>query len=568
MEEIDPMNRTLMLFLFCVQIIFAQKEIPTDYFDNPLKIPLELSGTFGELRSNHFHAGLDIRTQQREGIPVYAPADGYVNRIKVSHFGYGKALYIQHPNGYSTVYAHLREYAGAIQDYVKKEQYKKQSYEVEMFPGAGELQVKKGDLIGYTGNTGSSGGPHLHYEIRDASSRPMNPKLFGVDITDSRKPLINSVFVYPIGEDAHVNQDANLKQLRLIPQKDGNYVTEKISAFGTLGFGVSAVDQQDSANNRNGVYKIETFYNGQQKMDVVFDRISFDETRYVNRYTDYAYNAEHKTRIQKLFIEKNNPLSIFKNSHQNGFVTVADSTDGVYTIVVSDFKENTVTVTIPVEGKQLPIKNLKTQPEYTHHIFAREGSEIVTENFKVYIPGGALYDDAYLQVSEKDGVLYLHKDNIPIQNNITIQADVSHIDTKDKDKVYIGKLNNKGEVSYLNTNRSGNTLSAKTRNFGNFTLAVDSNPPTIVPVNFADKQWISNNKTLELKIEDKETGIKGYRATVNGKWILMEYEHKKNLLTYNFDDGVISDSENNLQVIVTDNVGNSTKFEAVFYRKN
>src|SRR5690554_2261216 len=179
---------------------FSQKPIPVDYFDLPLQIPIELSGTFGELRNDHFHSGLDIKTLQKEGIAIYAPADGYVHRIKVSHFGYGKALYIQHPNGYSTVYAHLKDYAGAIQEYVKKEQYRQQSYEVEMFPGVDVLKVRKGDLIGYTGNTGSSGGPHLHYEIRDASSRPMNPLLFGMDIPDTRKPLINSVFVYPVGD--------------------------------------------------------------------------------------------------------------------------------------------------------------------------------------------------------------------------------------------------------------------------------------------------------------------------------------------------------------------------------
>src|SRR5690606_36882031 len=190
----ELMRIPIIFFILMVTGAFAQ-QIPTDYFDNPLKIPLQLSGTFGELRSNHFHAGLDLRTQQREGIAIYAPADGYVHRIKVSHFGYRKALYIQHPNGYSTVYAHLKDYAGAIQEYVKKEQYRQQSYEVEMFPGVDVLKVRKVDLIGNTDNTRSSGGPHLHYEIRDAASRPMYPLHFGIDIPDTRKPMINSLFV-------------------------------------------------------------------------------------------------------------------------------------------------------------------------------------------------------------------------------------------------------------------------------------------------------------------------------------------------------------------------------------
>ena len=176
--------RLLFLTLFLGGLCYGQNSVPTDYFDNPLKIPLILSGSFGELRSNHFHSGLDIKTQQREGIPIYAPADGTVTRIKVGHYGYGKALYISHPNGYSTVYAHLQRYAGEIEEFVKQTQYARESYEVEMFPDAGKLKVNRGDLIGYTGNSGSSGGPHLHFEIRDGSSRPMNPLLFGIEIPD------------------------------------------------------------------------------------------------------------------------------------------------------------------------------------------------------------------------------------------------------------------------------------------------------------------------------------------------------------------------------------------------
>jgi len=229
------LKRTLNIFLMLLLVgasSLAQSNIPKDYFGKPLDIPLILSGSFGELRSNHFHSGLDIKTQQRTGLPVYAPADGYVSRIKVGHYGYGKALYIKHPNGYSTVYAHLERYAGKIQDYVKKQQYRKESYEIELFPKADLLPVYKGDLIGYSGNTGSSGGPHLHFEIRDASSRPMNPMLFGLDVPDTRRPLLNSVMVYPVGDSAHVDQRRSRKRLKLTPLGNGSYKAETIKAYG------------------------------------------------------------------------------------------------------------------------------------------------------------------------------------------------------------------------------------------------------------------------------------------------------------------------------------------------
>lgn len=543
------------------------EDIPQDYFEVPLRIPIQLSGTFGELRTNHFHAGLDIRTQQKQGIPIYAAADGFVNRIRVAHFGYGKALYIQHPNGYSTVYAHLQKYSGAIEEFVKKTQYEKESYEIQVYPKADQLPVKKGDLIGYTGNSGSSGGPHLHFEIRDNSARPMNPKLFGINVEDTRKPLINSVFVYPQGEDSHVNQNQNPQQLRLIPQTDGNYIAEKISAFGTLGFGISTVDQQNAANNRNGVFRIQTQHNGEKSIDIVFDRISFDETRYINRYSDYAYFKKHKSRIQKLFIERNNPLSILKSSKSNGFISVTDSLSSSYTIFVSDFNGNNVRITIPIEGAQLPIKTKKVTDEHNHIVAAREGATIVEGKFSIYIPPNSLYEDTFLQISSEGDILNFHQDNIPLHTNVTISVDVSNYEASDMDKVFIGKLNFRGEPYYSSTSRTGNVLSTKVREFGTYGLAIDTIPPVITAANFSDKQWISNHQTLQIKIDDLQSGIKNYRATINGKWILMEYEYKTKMLTYDFNDHKNSESENNLKLIVTDNVGNSSKFEATFYRK-
>ncbi|MEZ8002899.1 MAG: M23 family metallopeptidase [Patiriisocius sp.] len=561
------MNLLRILLVVSVFQLQAQKTIDPNYFSNPLDIPMILSGSFGELRNNHFHSGLDIKTQQRSGVPVYAPADGYVSRIKVGHYGYGKALYIKHPNGYSTVYAHLQKFEPAIQDFVKQNQYKKERYEIELFPKENSLLVKKGDLIAYTGNSGSSGGPHLHYEIRDSYSRPMNPMLFGLEIPDSKDPSITSVFAYPTSNDASVNNSMTPVKLRIIKQKDGTYKTEKISAYGKIGFGIAATDQQNGAYNKNGVYRIKTSYNGKPKIDIKFEKISFDETRYLNRYIDYTYFKEHKIKIQKLFRQTNNPLSIITQEDDNGFVDVADGFSSNFTIEIKDYQGNLTQIMVPVIGKKDSLVVKTELPKDLQYIPSESSSTIQRGVFTVDFPKNALYQGRYLDIKTSGDTLHLHRDNIPVHKNISISMDISNYNTLDKNKLYIARQAYKNTFYYTTTRRKNNILTAKTRTLGSYTLFMDTIAPSIKAVNFTDGKWISNNKTLKIKIEDSHSGISSYRATLNGKFILMEYNYKKDVLTYDFNDDIVTDTQNNLRLIVTDNVGNSSTFEAIFFRK-
>ena len=562
------MRKICLLFLFSGILSFGQSDLPTDYFANPLNINIILSGSFGELRSNHFHSGLDIKTQQREGIPVYASADGFVSRVNVQNFGYGKALYIEHPNGYTTVYAHLQRFAGDIQSYIKENQYKKETYEIEMFPEKTLIPVKKGDLIGYSGNTGGSGGPHLHFEIRDSSQRPMNPMLFGIVVPDNHPPIISSLFAYPIAEDSQINQHQERTKLRLIKQKDGSYKTEDFIAFGKIGFGVSTHDQLDGASNKNGVYTITTTLNNVAKFEVKFDKFSFSETRYLNRYTDYAYFKTNKSQIQKLFRESNNPLSIIVKEDDNGYVNIKDSLDYSYSINIKDFEGNSSLIIVPIKGKKMDILFPRDTLKTIDHIYADHAFSITKGKYSIYIPANSLYDDIYLDIQAKENILKLHEDVVPIHKNISITADISEYKDEDKDGLFIGKLTPWGKTYYVKTQRKGDKLTAITRNFGDFGIVSDTVEPVIQPINFSEGKWISNQNNLQIKITDALSGISSYRATINGKFILMEYEYKKDVITYDFNDAIIDESENNLQLIVIDNVGNSATFEAKFFRKN
>jgi len=562
--------RFLIFFTVIIsQFNFAQSKYPQDYFRHPLDIPLVLSGTFAELRSNHFHSGLDIKTQQREGLKVYATAQGFVSRIKISHWGYGKALYITHPNGYSSVYAHLQKFSPKIEAYVRERQYDKESFTIELFPGAEELPISADEIVAFSGNTGGSGGPHLHFEIRDNKQRPTNPMLFGVDIEDTKKPAIIGVFAYPDNPISHVNQSNNQIELRLIPQKNGDYFTEKINAFGKIGFGVVTWDRQDLAANKNGVSNIQTFFNGNKNLEIDFTQFSFGETGHINRLIDYTHFKKTKSRITKLYKESNNPLSLYKNLDNDGYVFIEDSTSSVYKLRIKDYKGNDTWLTIPIEGDLFNDVVPKTTGITDHYIKSDQSITLDEGNFSVSIPQNTFYDDFYMDFSVNNDTLNLHEAIIPVKKSFTISYDISNYSEADKNKLFIARLlGYKNQyISYSSTRKKGNTLSTKTKNLGKYALARDTDNPTIKPINFSNEKWLSKYRYLKLRVKDKTSGIRNYRATVNGKWILMEYDAKKGILVHDFNDNVVTDTKNNLKIIVTDNVGNSSTFEAIFYRK-
>ena len=558
----------LFLFGIAANVMFAQNKFPQDAFIKPLKIPTVFAGTFGELRSNHFHSGLDIKSQHRTGLEVVASASGYVSRIKVSHYGYGKALYITHPNGYTTVYGHLSKYGPAIEAYVKQKQYEAENYEVELFPNPDELVVTQGDLVAYSGNTGGSGGPHLHFEIRDKNERPMNAQLFGIQAPDHKDPILKDLVVYILSDSSHVNQSQKRQELRFTKQPDGTFLAEKIRAYGQIGFALGTIDQQDGANNSNGIYSIETSFNGEKYLEVKMDQFSFAETRYLNRMIDYELYEGDRKRVQKLFIERNNPLSIFTYEKNKGVIDLTQNgNSSVYTIKVKDFQGNTSTLVVPItiaKESILTPKEIKTTPYFVE---AETYKNFEVGDWEVFIPEGAFYDDYYLDITANTDALHLDEDLIPVHKYLRLAYDVSAFAVQDREKLYIGRVNYRGLLRYEGARLEDDHLTASINALGDFKVGIDTKPPKIQSLDFSDGKWISNLNEINFKITDEDTGIKSYRATINGKFALMEYEYKKNQLTYSFGDGISVSGANELKLIVTDNVGNSTTLEATFYRK-
>ncbi len=533
-----------------------------------MDIPLVLAGTFGELRSNHFHSGLDIKTQQREGLPIYAIGEGTVSRIKISHWGYGKVLYLAHPNGYTSVYAHLQKFSPAIDDYIKKLQYDKQSYEIEVFPDFGELKVEKGEVIAYSGNSGSSSGPHLHFEIRNSiSERPTNPLGYGLEVRDATNPTLEEVYAYPLSADAQVNQSNSKIELNFSRQPDGSYLANKLRAIGTIGFGINSYDRQDLAANRNGVYAVRQMVNGTVYTDLDFEDFSFTETRYINTLIDYEYYGKYNKRIQRMFRVPGNRLSIYNSLKNDGKIDIKEGLTYNVDLEIIDYEGNTTILHIPVEGTRELLINNREDEKTDTYVIANKPNNFDLGIAKVYFPANTFYEDFYMRLQKGTDTVTIHDNSVPAHRNFTITFDASKYDSESQRQLFIARLDERLNPSYASTYKRGATFTTRTRNLGTYTLAKDTIAPKVWAKNFKDNQWLTNYRYLRLHISDDLSGIDSYSARINGEWILMEYEPKSNTLTYNFDDRITDKTQCQLKVVVTDNVGNSTTFSSSFFRK-
>ena len=556
--------RFILLLLIYTPIFSQTTNYPKDFFRPPLDIPLQLSGNFGELRPNHFHAGFDFRTQQKEGLPIYAAGDGYISRIKISSYGYGKAIYIDHPNGYTTVYGHLQKGFDKVEAYIKAEQYKQQSYEIEVFPKPGELPVLKGEQVAVSGNTGGSEGPHLHFEFRDTKSeKTINPLYFGFVIKDTRKPTISSLTAYPIGDSSTINQSARPILIGMSLQKDGTYITEKVLASGKIGFGIVAGDFDDVSYNNNGIFKAEAFCNGKSTFSYQFDQLAFDEGRYINALIDYPKYKRQKQRVQKLFMETAFPLSIIRTNTDNGVLKIQPNFSQLYRIEVSDFNENKTTVVVPIDYSPLP-PTIPTQITKTPYLVkAGKDSAFEKENMSVFFPAGTFYNDFYLDFDVKNKVMTVQDDDTAVHSNFIVSVKESGVDNPEK--TFIASISGK-RLTYNATKYKDNTFTAYTKNLGGFTLAKDTVAPRISIGKSIEGKWISSQKSISLTISDDLSGIKTYNGFLNGNWVLFEYEHKAKRIKHVFDAAFLNEGQNDLKVIVLDNLGNSAIFETQFFR--
>lgn len=551
------------------KVVIAQvREYPTDYFGSPLEIPLNLSGNFGELRTNHFHAGIDIKTEQREGLNILAAAEGYVSRIKVSPVGYGYALYIDHPNGYTTVYGHLLRYAPKIDEYVKRQQYDLESFSVDLFPEKGLLPVSKGEVVGLSGNSGSSGGPHLHFEVREtATEKLINPLLFGLQVKDKIPPSVSNVWIVPLNDSSWVN-GARLPVA--LETKGGGLKTSVLpKIYGDVGFAITTIDMLDGNSNRCGIYRIEFFVDGVQVYGQRMDRLDFATNRAMNAHTIYERFKKDRSSIHGSYRLPGNPLDIYDNLLNDGVVSFRDGKVHQCEYRLLDIMGNETRVKFSVQSQTTSGKPIPSKAHLAHWNWERDNA-IETERVKVSMKANTLYENLDLDIIESTkipnsvGSAYLIASPYePVHNaySLSLKADKVKAGLEKKTTIVRWDPDNNKLVAEPSKYENG-WITTETMYLGYFGLMTDTVKPAISSIDFAPS--LKGKRSFSFKISDGLSGVNQIIPRIDGKWALMEYDAKNSRLTYYFYNRYIAAGEHQFELIIIDAVGNEKRFNGQF----
>lgn len=530
-------------------------------FSPPLRIKPALSANFGELRNNHFHAGLDYKTQRTVNKPVYAIGDGYVSRISVSPTGYGLALYIAHPSGHTSVYAHLNSFNKEIAQYVKAKQYQLESYKVNLYLLPHELPIKKATQIALSGNTGGSGGPHLHFEIRDTETQdPIDPLLFlGREFQDTLRPQLRSIALYPQTNRGVVNQSTRPSYFDLPLPKN-------ITAWGEIGIGLKAYDKMNNQSNIYAVKDIQLFVDDRLVYHSQMNRFSYSRTRMLNSLIDFEMWRKKRSFYMKSYIEPGNQLQMYQTTNsQQGRILIAQERSYHCRYVLRDAYGNQTSYRFVIKGKKQPIPT-----QQCPNPMRWNASNVYQEKgFSIQIPLGNLYTDICYRHTQTPSTHYyaplhrIHTSPVPLHRKATIWLAFDRQDISEIGNFGIVKIDPKGKTRWLGGTYQRGGIEATINELGNqYTIDRDDQKPTITPLK--PERWVKNRR-IRILLKDDKSGIKSFRATIDGKFALFTHDMKSNVYSYRFDPERWSTSKSHKLVFTaTDQAGNTTHYTHTF----
>lgn len=561
------MKRVGILLFYLVGWLLQDGKAQIDSFVLPLKQAPVMSGSFAELRSNHFHSGVDFTTLGRVGVPVYASAGGFVSRVKISAGGYGKAVYLEHSNGTTTVYAHLERFAPRLDSLVRKQQYAKESFEIEWQLGRDEIRFEQGELLAFSGNSGSSGGPHLHFEIRDTETQdPLQPLGLLNGIPDQVAPVIHGIKLYPLSAYSKIGAGTESFYYTAIPGQDGFTLKDRshIVAAGKIGVAVHVTDYFSNNSRRCGVSKIRLFEDDRLIFHADLNRFSFAETRYINSYIDYAERHQRKRFLQKSFLDPNNRLSMIQKAEE---LSIQLGEEKKMRYEVEDASGNTSRLEFVIKGSE-PFKDAVKPKAGLHRAGWRMAWSVDTAGYRAYVAPESFYKDEYLNVDLialqgfENRVFVLGNEAIPVHEQVEITLPVPAKWHNCLTKVYIAQVKPDGKTQHLGGVVRNQSIVTRIRNLGRFTVLMDHTPPSVQIRPPAGKGTPA--KILHIHLRDAQSGISTYRVEIGGKWQLFEYDSKTDTLLGDLSQMKLTRGKNYpIKIQVTDWCGNQKTVEEV-----
>ncbi len=543
--------------------LLPQKHYPQGYFIYPVDARVGLAANFGELRRNHFHMGLDCRTDQQENKRVFAAADGYISRIKIEPFGFGRSISINHPNGLTTLYAHLNEFDPRIEKYLKTIQYEQKTWSITLPVPEGVLPVKKGEFIAYSGNTGGSMGPHLHFEIRDTKTeKVLNPLLFGFPIQDNIPPSILRLAVYDRRVSTY-DYPPKLYPVKLINGKYQTLPSKIMVSSDEVSFAITAYDHYTGSTNQNGIYEAEIFEDGKPLCGFQLDSISYDETRYLNAHIDYRTKANGGPYLQHLSQLPGYHDGVYHSNPGNGVIGLIDEAEHEISIKVYDTNgnERTLSFILQKTGKTASLPKIPGQVFRPNEVNIFEN-----ENVLLYLPENALYDSFHFRFSEiktqPQPTYSLHNPSVPVHVYfpVMIKPGLAFNDTsKLVMKRYYGSKEDFKKADYVN-----GWYRAWFRELGNFQLIYDDIPPVITPVGFQNGMNTARLHSIRFRVKDNTEEIPSFEAYLDGQWLRFSNDKAKDYI-YTFDEKC-PPGKHLLRVVVKDLAGNTTEKSYQFTR--
>jgi hypothetical protein len=560
------LTRTILLVLLgCFQV--AQTQVPAGYpqgyFRNPLNVPMQLSGNFGELRPNHYHMGFDLKTQAKENLPVFAAADGFVSRIKIEPFGFGRAIYVQHPNGYTTLYAHLNNFNTALENWVKQQQYQKQSWSVYLEVPPGLFPVNKGDFLANSGNTGGSQAPHLHFEIREtASDINVNPALFGFPIADNNRPTIQRLAIFDRRRSTYEHTP---RMLGVKASAAGTYIVAApviTTSWPQISFGIGAFDTQTGSSNRNGIFESRLVVDDVPNVSFKMDKISYNDTRYLNAHVDYSTRSRSNIWLQHLSELPGYTNSVYNKTGGNGVIDISDGQPHNFRIEIKDANGNTSILRFKVQYQKGSVHPQEIPGEmfYPGMVNGFESS-----NCEFFVGERCLYDSVrirHLQDEKPDSLAvsaihWIGISDIPLHETFLVRLKPNRVLTPAESSRTVMLLTSGSRRNVQKVEWQQGWAAARVREFGNFRLVVDTEPPVITPLGFAEGAVLTKATRISFTVKDNFGSFKNVRAELDGKWLRFTNDKGRTFI-YRFDENCLA-GPHTLKISAEDEAGNTSE---------